>query len=96
MNNESINDVCDHVTKNVRKAIVQKGNALLGLGELNKAEQCFELLREFGKGATADRYLKKVRDAKVVSHTSAHSTTVIDQVVTKTNSNQLIYSKFQI
>ena len=42
------------------QAVVQKGNALLGLGQLDKARKCFESLRELGKGATADRYLQKV------------------------------------
>ena len=74
--------VCNRATENIRKAIVQKGNALLGLNKLDKAEQCFESLRIFGKKATGDSYVKKVQDAKMI--------------IMGKNANELIYSKLQI
>ena len=46
--------------ENHSKATTQKGNAYLGLGQFDEAKECFELLRSFGEGSTADNYLKKV------------------------------------
>ena len=96
MNNESIHDVCDHVTENVRKAIVQKGNALMGLGDLEKAEQCYELLREWGKGTTADGYLKKVRDAKMRLQNGNQSIIINKRNIMSPNANERICSKLQV
>ena len=50
--------------ENRSKATTQKGNAHLGLGQFDEAKECFELLRSFGEGSTADNYLKKVHDAE--------------------------------
>ena len=50
--------------ENHSKATTQKGNAYLGLGQFDEATECFELLRSFGEGSTADSYLQKVSDAE--------------------------------
>jgi len=88
--------VCEHATDNVQKAIVQKGNALMGLGKFDAAEQVFGLLRDVGKRATADSYVKKVRDAKIGFHTGTQSTTVADKNVMSTNPDACIRTKLQI
>ena len=50
--------------ENLSKSIIQKGNTLLGLGKFEEAKACYESLRTFGENASADRYLKQVRDAQ--------------------------------
>lgn len=46
------------------KSITQKGNALMGLGQFDEAEECYESLRSIGKTASADCYLKKLYETK--------------------------------
>ena len=44
------------------KTIIQKGNALLGLGQFDAAKECYESLRELGENSAADQNLKKLDD----------------------------------
>ena len=44
------------------KTIIQKGNALLGLGQFDEAKECYESLRELGENSAADQNLKKLHD----------------------------------
>ena len=46
------------------KSITQKGNALMGLGQLDEAKECYESLRSLGKKLSADCYLKKLHEAQ--------------------------------
>ena len=49
---------------NPSKSITQKGNAFLGLGQFDKAKECYEELRTLGDDTAADCYLKKLDDVQ--------------------------------
>ena len=63
---EAISDCESALSLNPKctKSLVQKGNALIGLGLFDEAKICYESLRPLGEGALADSYLKKVHDAQ--------------------------------
>ena len=63
---EALSDCKSALTINPKctKSVVQKGNALLGLGFFEEAKTCYESLRTLGEGALADTYLKKLQDAQ--------------------------------
>ena len=46
------------------RSTIEKGNALLGLGQFNDAKQIYESLRSLGDDSSADRYLKKLCDVQ--------------------------------
>ena len=46
------------------ESIIQKGNALMGLGQFDEAKECFESLRSLGKNLSADSYLEKLHEAQ--------------------------------
>ena len=69
----------------------------MGLGQFDEAKECFELLRSFGEGSTADNYLKKVhaaeRNHQIVADQIAYSA---NQVKAESASpNQVTSSKRQ-
>ena len=53
-----------HEFENPIKTIIQKGNALLGLGRFDEAKECYESLRELGENSAADQHLKKLHDTQ--------------------------------
>ena len=46
------------------KTIIQKGNALLGLGQFDEAKDCYQSLRKLGENSAADKNLAKLHDAQ--------------------------------
>ena len=46
------------------RTIIQKGNALFGLGRFNEAKEIYELLRGLGDSKAAEANLKKLHDAQ--------------------------------
>ena len=46
------------------RSIIEKGNALFNLARFDEAKECYESLRSFGKGASADSFLKKIHKAR--------------------------------
>ena len=50
--------------ENPAKTITQKGNAHLGLGQFEEANECYELLRELGETSSAENCLKKLAEAQ--------------------------------
>ena len=46
------------------ESIIQKGNALMGLGQFDEAKECYESLRSLGKNSSADSYLEKLHEAQ--------------------------------
>ena len=54
----------EHLFETPIKSITQKGNAHLGLGQFDEAKECYESLRKLGENSAADKYLKKLQEAK--------------------------------
>ena len=56
----------------------------MGLGQFDEAKECFELLRSFGEGSTADNYLKKVhaaeRNHQIVANEISYSANYAENV----------------
>ena len=53
-----------HQFESLLKSITQKGNAHLGLGQFDEAKKCYESLRSLGEKSTANKYLKRLREAQ--------------------------------
>ena len=58
------------------KTIIQKGNALLGLGQFDVAKECYESLREQGENSAADQNLKKLDDIQEKDINSLNKSTL--------------------
>ena len=50
--------------ESLSKSIIQKGNAHLGLGQFDEANECYESLRTLADNSVADQYLKKLNEAQ--------------------------------
>ena len=63
---EAISD-CDtalSIDPKCTRSIIEKGNALLGLGHFNEAQEVYESLRSLGDSEAAEKNLKKLNDAQ--------------------------------
>ena len=63
---EAISD-CDtalSIDPKCTRSIIEKGNALLGLGRFNEAQEVYESLRSLGDSEAAEKNLKKLNDAQ--------------------------------